>query len=118
MALSEGGVFKIAWLGHWNTSINVNVQAMSLLFSSLTSKKLSIEHSTILLILLHMGFDEMFIKWIKLILESSSSSILVNGVPGAEFKCRRGVRHGDPLSPLLFVSGAELLQVIINQAFE
>jgi hypothetical protein len=70
----------------------------------------TIEHSTIIQILHHMGFDGRFTNWIKLILESGSSSILVNGVPGTEFKCKRGVRQGDPLSPLLFVSGAELLQ--------
>jgi hypothetical protein len=46
-----------------------------------------------------MGFDDRFINWIKIILDSGSSSILVNGVPGIEFKCRREVRQGDPLSP-------------------
>ncbi len=43
--------------------------------------------------------------------------MLLNGVPGNSFKCKRGVRQGDPLSPLLFVLGAELLQRIINKAF-
>jgi hypothetical protein len=76
----------------------------------------TVEHSTILEILHHMGFDERWTNWIKLILESGSSSILVNGVPGTDFKCKRGVRQGDPLSPLLFVSMAELLQVVINVA--
>jgi hypothetical protein len=64
-----------------------------------------------------MGFDERFTNWIKIILESRSSSIILNGVPGTEFKCKRGVRQGDPLSPLLCANGAELLQVIINHAF-
>lgn len=42
--------------------------------------------------------------------------MLLNGVPRKFFRCKRGVRQGDPLSPLLFVLAAELLQVLINKA--
>jgi hypothetical protein len=51
-----------------------------------------------------------------MILSSCSSAVLLNGVPGKFFKCKRGVRQGDPLSPLIFVLAAELLQILINRA--
>jgi hypothetical protein len=61
----------------------------------------TIEHSTILAMLQELGFRTKWINWTKMILESASSSILLNGVPGKIFKCKRGVRQGDLLSPLL-----------------
>jgi hypothetical protein len=42
--------------------------------------------------------------------------VLLNGAPGKSFHCKRGVRQGDHLSPLLFVLAADLLQSIINKA--
>jgi retron-type reverse transcriptase len=76
----------------------------------------TVEHSTIIQVMTHLGLPSRWIHWVELILSSGSSAILLNGVPGKFFKCKRGVRQGDPLSPLLFVLAAELLQVLVNKA--
>lgn len=76
----------------------------------------TVEHRTILQVMEAMNLPAQWLEWIGRILSSDLSAVLLNGVPGKSFKCRRGVRQGDPLSPLIFVLAAELLQVIINKA--
>jgi len=76
----------------------------------------TVEHSAIIQVMRHLGFPERWLTWVHAILSTGSSAVLLNGVPGKYFKCKRGVRQGDPLSPLLFVLAAELLQVLINRA--
>ncbi len=64
-----------------------------------------------------MSFSVTWLGWIRKIFSSASSSVLINRVPGNNFHCKRGVRQGDPLSPLLFVLGAKLIQAIVNRAY-
>ncbi|XP_057775188.1 uncharacterized protein LOC130994172 [Salvia miltiorrhiza] len=48
------------------------------------------------------GYNHRFIRWIEVILSSARLSILYNGELRGFFGCSRGVRQGDPLSPILF----------------
>jgi hypothetical protein len=43
---------------------------------------------------------------------------LLNGVPGKQFKCKRGVGQGDPVSPLLYVMGGDVLQSVVNDLLQ
>jgi hypothetical protein len=62
----------------------------------------------------HLGMPDTWIMWVQQLLSSASSAVLLNGTPGKFFRCKRGVRQGDPLSPLLFVLAAELLQIVVD----
>jgi hypothetical protein len=63
-----------------------------------------VEHHVILDMLQKKGFSAKWISWIKNILNSGTSQVLLNGVPGKTTHCRRGVRQGDLLSPPTFCS--------------
>lgn len=75
-----------------------------------------VEHHVITNMMQAIGMSEKWISWIHQILSSGTFSVLLNGVPWKSFHCKRGVRQGDPLSPLLFVLAPDLLQSIINEA--
>ena len=77
-----------------------------------------LEHQVILDVMKFKGFPEKWVRWVEVILKSGTSSVLLNGIPGKPFACKRGVRQGDPLSPLLIVLAADLLQTIVNKAWQ
>ncbi|KAK2664738.1 hypothetical protein Ddye_003312 [Dipteronia dyeriana] len=53
--------------------------------------------------------------WIDCILRSSRLSVLINGSPEGYFHCSRGVRRGDPLSPLLFGIAEDFLSRLLSR---
>ncbi|XP_019435162.1 PREDICTED: uncharacterized protein LOC109341675 [Lupinus angustifolius] len=55
------------------------------------------------------GFANSFIHWMEVILKSARLSISVNGHSVGYFSYKRGVRQGDPLSPLLFCLVEEVI---------
>jgi hypothetical protein len=77
----------------------------------------TIDHGAMIKIMRQMRFDDKWINWISVIFASGKSAVLLNGILGKKFFCRRGVRQGNPLSPLIFVLVVDLLQSAINKAF-
>jgi hypothetical protein len=60
-----------------------------------------LEHEAITDILCQKGFGPRRMKWTTMIMNSRTSEVLLNGVPGKHFHCKHGVRQGDPLSSSL-----------------
>ena len=63
------------------------------------------------------GFPEEWVKWMKRCVMSQSFSVLVNGQPtGGWIQPQRGIRHGCPLPPMLFILVADVLYSSAVQA--
>ena len=70
----------------------------------------------LLKVLQQLGFGQLWRDIISGLLSSSSTQVLLNGVPGDLIHHRRGLRQGDPLSPMLFILIMDVLGHMITKA--
>jgi hypothetical protein len=78
----------------------------------------SLSWSFLFEVLRKMGFGVRFLRWLALLLHTANTRVLVNGVPGGRIVHERGLRQGDPTSPMLFVAAMEVLSAVIKKAVE
>ncbi|XP_050238237.1 uncharacterized protein LOC126687724 [Mercurialis annua] len=74
----------------------------------------SVQWNCIKEVLLGLNFPDEFIKWIMMCMRTPSDSIMINGKPEGFFKGVKGIRRGDPMSPLLFVVVMEYLSTCLE----
>ena len=62
----------------------------------------------------HFGFGDNFQKWIKTIFNGGKSCVANNGYLSEKFEIHRSTRQGDPISPLIFIMGLEILFITLR----
>lgn len=65
-----------------------------------------------------IGFNDVIVDMVWRLLANNWYSILLNGQSHGFFHSTRGVKHGNALSPALFIIAAEVLSRVLHSLFE
>jgi hypothetical protein len=64
----------------------------------------------------HLGFGQCWRDLMALIWSTTTSQIMLNGIPGRPIKYARGLRQGHYLSPMLFILAMDPFQKMLDMA--
>ncbi|WVZ95115.1 hypothetical protein U9M48_040917, partial [Paspalum notatum var. saurae] len=78
----------------------------------------SVRWDYLLALMDQLGFSTRWRNWVAFTLATSTSQVLLNGIPGQPIAHGKGLRQGDPFSPLLFVLAIDPLQRLLHLATE
>ena len=103
---------------HTTRFLHQQKQARILLKLDITKAFDSVSWPFLLEVLQQLGFGPIWCDIISGLLCSSTNQILLNGSPGEKIYHQRGLRQGDPLSPMLFILVMDVLCHLIRKASE
>ncbi|XP_057428588.1 uncharacterized protein LOC130722016 [Lotus japonicus] len=78
----------------------------------------NVEWGFLLDMMKEMGFGEKWRIWMHSCVSTATLAVLVNGSPTDFFQIQKGLRQGDPLSPLLFNLCVNGMSCLLNQALD
>jgi len=64
------------------------------------------------------GFCGKWCSWVQQFTQGGNVNIKVNDQMGSYFQAKKGLRQGDPMSPILFNIVADMLAILIARAKE